>query len=223
LHKLVASPLQVTENIRKGDDGLLVDVVKKQNSPALFFNPGDRALFDLSAAYPLPVVRRKVRAPRHQLARCERRFRRLGRQQTRYTKKRSHPVWITQGRGDSLDTFVNLCAGLGFVHSAEREGMVEAVRSNGVPRSLDLPGLFGKGFRHLADHKECRLDALVGKCRENAVRITRGWSVIKGQDHFVIGKRQRFRVLDRSDATMLQWVDGNNATDAKRVGFAIAV
>ena len=39
----------------------------------------------------------------------------------------------------------------------------------------------------------------------------------------MIGERQRFLVLHRSDATMLQWVDGNNATDTKRVRFTIAV
>jgi hypothetical protein len=39
----------------------------------------------------------------------------------------------------------------------------------------------------------------------------------------VVGERQRFRILHRSDAVMLQWVDGNNTTNSKRASLTIAL
>jgi len=39
----------------------------------------------------------------------------------------------------------------------------------------------------------------------------------------VVGERQRFRVLHRADPRMFRWIDGDDTTDAERVGLAFAI
>jgi hypothetical protein len=65
LHNLVASLLQFTQNIRQGSDGLLMDVMKKQNSSTFALNPRDGALLDLRATDPFPVIPGEIRTPCH--------------------------------------------------------------------------------------------------------------------------------------------------------------
>jgi hypothetical protein len=65
LHNLVASLLQLTKNVGKGGDGLLMDVMKKHNSLTFVLNPRDGALLDLGVTDPFPVVPSKIRTPCH--------------------------------------------------------------------------------------------------------------------------------------------------------------
>jgi len=88
---------------------------------------------------------------------------------------------------------------------------------------FDLPCLLGKQLRHLTHHEEGRFDALRCERRKDAPGITRRWSIVESKDDFVVGERQRLRILHRSYPAVFYWINRNSTANAKGVWLPVAL
>src|SRR6516164_2617912 len=114
LHDLKPSQLKFRENSGKRFDGPLMNVVKNQDTSTLGLYLGDRALCDLCAAYPFPVIGSDVSAPGHETARRQRGLGSRRSQEPGNSKKRSDLISVAKSGGDGIDSFINLCSGVRF-------------------------------------------------------------------------------------------------------------
>src|SRR5581483_11577542 len=157
------------------------------------------------------------------MARSKRILRRFRGQESGHPKEGSKLGLVSERGLHGFDAFVDLLASLTFGHFVKRERMTKTVRSNRMAFRLDLSGLIRKHLRHFANHKKGRLDALGRQRFENAIGVSRRWSIIECQNDFVVGERQRFWILHGADPRMFRGIDGDDTTDAKCVGPTFAI
>ena len=98
--------------------------------------------------------------------------------------------------------------------------MIFAVGADAVPGLIDAAHHAGIRVGHAADEEIRRLDALRSEDIEDLVRIRRQRSIVEGGDNFLIGERQRFRILHPADPRQLAGLQHEHAAGSERVGIS---
>src|SRR5208282_6889960 len=71
---------------------------------------------------------------------------------------------------------------------------------------------------HFTHEKEHRLHTLSGENVENLIGIARHWTVVESEYDFLIGQRERRRMLHGPDAGIFPWIDSEHTARSKCVG-----
>ena len=89
--------------------------------------------------------------------------------------------------------------------------MVLGVGRNGVAGVANLAHAFRIGFGLTSDQEEGRLGAMGGENGQNLVAVFRQRSVVEGQHHLTVFKRQRLVILHGADDGMGARIDHDGA------------
>ena len=73
------------------------------------------------------------------------------------------------------------------------------------------------GSRHFAHDKERSLDAFCGKLIQNFIGVRRNRSIVEGENHLVVLKRQGLLVLNRAEPLELGRIERDHPACAERV------
>ena len=148
----------------------------------------------------MPIVGVSVGGKYGQPTRREFAFDDIGPRQTGDAEERREIFGIAQCRADVRNAPVDLATHFLDRQLAEPRRMILAVRADSVTFLVDAAHGGGKGAGHLTDQEVSRFHALRSENVEDLVGIGQNGTVVKSQDHFFVGQRQRVRILHVADS-----------------------